>query len=263
MSWVITGSQKINWTPLTASAALWFDASDASTIDESSSAVSEWRDKSGNNRHLAQANTGNQPTLTANALNSMPAIVFDGADDFLQSTAAGCDGVNNVTFVAVMRHISVTGSDMMFGLGTSGNPRRTRAIFRSADIMVMDMWTINAVASTLNYDTGGSFRIFSFEQRESIVNFLRDGTSDSGNPRPILPNLPLPINSNTATMGSLGGGSIASFYSNIAMSELIALYDPSASDNLVQKAEGYLAHKWGLTANLPNDHPYKVNVPTP
>ena len=30
-----------------------------------------------------------------------------------------------------------------------------------------------------------------------------------------------------------------------------------------QKLEGYLAHKWGLTASLPNDHPYKVNVPTP
>jgi len=24
-----------------------------------------------------------------------------------------------------------------------------------------------------------------------------------------------------------------------------------------QKAEGYLAHKWGLTANLPSDHPFK------
>ena len=24
-----------------------------------------------------------------------------------------------------------------------------------------------------------------------------------------------------------------------------------------QKAEGYLAHKWGLTGNLPSDHPFK------
>jgi hypothetical protein len=28
-----------------------------------------------------------------------------------------------------------------------------------------------------------------------------------------------------------------------------------------QRHEGYLAHKWGLTANLPNDHPYKNNAP--
>jgi hypothetical protein len=28
-----------------------------------------------------------------------------------------------------------------------------------------------------------------------------------------------------------------------------------------QKLEGYLAHKWGLTANLPADHPYKNTAP--
>jgi hypothetical protein len=30
-----------------------------------------------------------------------------------------------------------------------------------------------------------------------------------------------------------------------------------------QKLEGYLAHKWGLTANLPGGHPYKTVGPTP
>ena len=28
-----------------------------------------------------------------------------------------------------------------------------------------------------------------------------------------------------------------------------------------ESAEGYLAHKWGLTSNLPSDHPYKNNAP--
>jgi hypothetical protein len=30
-----------------------------------------------------------------------------------------------------------------------------------------------------------------------------------------------------------------------------------------QRIEGYLAHKWGLTANLPETHPYKYQIPTP
>ena len=29
----------------------------------------------------------------------------------------------------------------------------------------------------------------------------------------------------------------------------------------VKKAEGYLAHKWGLEGNLPADHPYKSSAP--
>ena len=35
----------------------------------------------------------------------------------------------------------------------------------------------------------------------------------------------------------------------------------SVEDSDRQKIEGYLAHKWGLTANLPADHPYKSNAP--
>ena len=31
--------------------------------------------------------------------------------------------------------------------------------------------------------------------------------------------------------------------------------------NLAIKAEGYLAHKWGLTGNLPDDHRYKSSAP--
>jgi hypothetical protein len=29
----------------------------------------------------------------------------------------------------------------------------------------------------------------------------------------------------------------------------------------VEKAEGYLAHKWGVTSLLPFDHPYKSSSP--
>ena len=30
----------------------------------------------------------------------------------------------------------------------------------------------------------------------------------------------------------------------------------------IEKAEGYLAHKWGRTSALPSDHPYKTSAPT-
>ena len=30
----------------------------------------------------------------------------------------------------------------------------------------------------------------------------------------------------------------------------------------VEKAEGYLAHKWAITGNLPVSHPYKSSAPT-
>ena len=38
--------------------------------------------------------------------------------------------------------------------------------------------------------------------------------------------------------------------------EIIVVQDASEETRL--KFEGYLAHKWGLTNKLPNDHPYKL-----
>ena len=35
----------------------------------------------------------------------------------------------------------------------------------------------------------------------------------------------------------------------------------NATDEDIEKAEGYLAHKWGLEGGLPNDHPYKASPP--
>ena len=41
--------------------------------------------------------------------------------------------------------------------------------------------------------------------------------------------------------------------------ELIMTEDVSQSNS--DKIEGYLAHKWGLTTDLPSAHPYKTTAP--
>ncbi len=74
----------VAWSPTTlgSSLALWLDASDASTITSSGGLVSEWRDKSGNNRHATQANAGNKPTTNGSA------ITFATNDKFMTGPMA-------------------------------------------------------------------------------------------------------------------------------------------------------------------------------
>lgn len=65
--------------PVKGGLALWLDASDDSTFSYSSgTSVSQWRDKSGNNRHFFQATAGNQPSRSA-VVNSRKAIQFTAA----------------------------------------------------------------------------------------------------------------------------------------------------------------------------------------
>ena len=40
------------------------------------------------------------------------------------------------------------------------------------------------------------------------------------------------------------------------------LFHTPIKDDEFDIVEGYLAHKWGLTARLPSDHPYKSSAPT-
>ena len=67
--------------------ASWYDADDASTFSYSSgSVVSQWRDKSGLSRHLAQATVSLQPSRSG-VQNSRTTVLFDGTDDYLDTAA--------------------------------------------------------------------------------------------------------------------------------------------------------------------------------
>ena len=54
-----------------------------------------------------------------------------------------------------------------------------------------------------------------------------------------------------------GNGNWTEIGTNLSgkIGELIVLNSTDSDDR--QKLEGYLAHKWGLTSNLPDSHPFK------
>jgi len=63
---------------------IWLDAALPGTITRDGlNKVSEWKDKSGLNRHCVQATATAQPTFQATGIAGLPAVNFDGSDDFL------------------------------------------------------------------------------------------------------------------------------------------------------------------------------------
>jgi len=62
----------------------WYKADVGITI---ATGVSNWADKSGNARDVAQGTAANQPTFVSSAVNGLPAVQFDGVNDFLVSGA--------------------------------------------------------------------------------------------------------------------------------------------------------------------------------
>lgn len=97
---------------------LWLDASDASTLYDSTSggalvaadgAVARWADKSGNARHATQETSGNRPQRKTSVFNGLDVLRFDGSDDFLDSTDfLDLSSGQEITIFAVVK-IAVTG----------------------------------------------------------------------------------------------------------------------------------------------------------
>lgn len=77
-----------SFNPVIFGPSLWLDAADTSTITSSSGSVSQWNDKSGNDRHVAQGVAANQPTTGTRTVNGLNGIDFNGSTNRLTASSA-------------------------------------------------------------------------------------------------------------------------------------------------------------------------------
>ena len=250
----ITGEfeSSAEWTPAQISTALWLDAADSSTITLNSTTVSQWNDKSGNGRNFSQATAGNQPVYSTSALNGKNVINFVSTDSltraaipfndlgnnslYIVGNRTGRDGQYNVA--CVFSRASTRTRAMLFGYPGSGWGTFTGGEFKSPTGSVSSSYKICEIIA---------------DQTANTYSFYQDGTSQ-GSAGTI--NVNTVFNDNLCYIGNDQYGS--SLAGNIA--EVIFCNEKN-TDADRQKIEGYLAHKWGLTSSLPNDHPYKNAAP--
>lgn len=246
------------WYPGLISTALWLDAADASTVTTVSDAVSQWNDKSGNGRHATQGTVGKRPLLAVAGLNSKNVIDCDGIDDELSlANVLSLTSVNQSLFLVAKRDNAAGRTETAFSIGNTST---------GDGIADIPCWADNIMYSSVGYIanrptptsiitdqpyiaaiTGGTIQL-------SYTNgtLIGAGTNQSSSPFSV-------------TAGFVGSGNAVSPLSRFfdgKIAEIVLL--PLVADATTrQKLEGYLAHKWGLTANLPSDHPYKTVGPTP
>jgi hypothetical protein len=253
------------WNPSMLSTALWLDAADASTITESGGAVSQWDDKSGNNRDVSQATTSAQPLLISNALNQLPLLRFDGSNDYLFNASPGLNGLSTVTILGVFKLLATpVNEDVLAGIGSTGQLRAVRSIWRAANQANVGTlgWGANVLDSGLSYDTPNPHIFGMYNTGLNIPNntvVVKDGTISVNT---VFENVSYLTTADGFSVGSLQGSSVNNYYANMECGEIVVLGTAPSTDTR-QRIEGYLAHKWGLTANLPSDHPYKLVGPTP
>ena len=224
------------WNPSMLGPALWLDAADASTITLNGSTVSQWSDKSGNKRHAVQNNTSLQPTYSLASLNGKNTITFSAAEtDQLLIAGFNLDAAPFTIFEV--------GDGGMRSGSSSFYPR---FYFTPNAISYIDLhiasWPEDLTERIISWSFDGINQHIVHRNAASVGSATQAVTSG------FLPDYYI--------------GRNGSDYSDHSFAEYI-IYTSYLNQDSRQKVEGYLAHKWGLEANLPADHPYKNYGPRP
>jgi hypothetical protein len=279
------GSLAVPWTPAAISTALWLDAADAGTITQSGGSITTWGDKSGNNR---TATADGNPTYSATGMStSKPAVQLDGTGDGFVSSITGIGSFNALDIYMVTQTTAAAAADtnsaIFWGYGNvanaSGSYPAARALILasstgglSGELIVTGLENASFVAGRIGSST--------YARAANTAQILNSKNSTSGtslfaNGSQVTLNLSSEITTSTNTAPSSVGYTFDSnlYFGAIRVSGTLA-YGPAikfaeviVSSTLLstldrQRIEGYLAHKWGLTASLPADHPYKSVPPT-
>jgi hypothetical protein len=274
------------WNPSMISTALWLDANDSGTVIQGGGAITTWNDKSGNGRN---ATADGNPTYSATGMStSKPAVQLDGTGDAFVSSITGIGSFNALDVYMVMQSTAAAAVDInsavFWGYGNTstagGSYPANSGIFFSSATGVLSGETLTVSAETAAVIAGrlGSSAYSRAANTAQILNsrYSTSGSSVFSNGSAITLDLLNQITTTTNTApSSITYTFDSNFYIGAFRNAAALVYSPAikfaeviVSSTLLstlnrQKTEGYLAHKWGLTANLPSDHPYKTVGPTP
>lgn len=268
------------WTPSDISPDAWIDASDTNSYTvngsselQTSALASKQYDKSGN----FNMQVDGTPTRLI-GLNGLYVFDFDGSESLI--SAAGGTYANNGNHWAIgvyQWHSITTTKDSFWSADAS-----TRSYAVSASTTA-DKWLGEIDYDGANTITGGGHARNTFYDSTdpnpptsiakntwaiiSIV-FNKSGNQIFGRINGVLETDIHPyskkIDNNCTDLrmmrnrsGKKQDGRMAEYFHKAGVA---GTGGTDISD--VEKAEGYLAHKWGLESNLPNTHPYKNSAPT-
>ena len=234
--------------------ALWLDAADQTSLTLTGLNVTQWRDKSGNGRHVAPIGTA--PTYTQVA----DAITFT---------------TNNMRGNANYLHNSTNGTWSAFTVcrptSLSANPRILS--YDNSPNRVGQMLIVNSDGSTggLGFTNGGS-PFFAFTGAGSVSSNTRFQMSvvnsaaaiatylNGNNPVTSSHGTNITAANSTFNVGAYQEGSFVGTYFTGQLFELL-VYSNDLTTAQRQQVEGYLAGKWGIRTNLPTAHPFKMFPP--
>lgn len=249
------GTTSTLWDPsLLSNLRAWYDAESISGVSDGA-AVSTWADGSGNGNNLAVPGALD-PIYKTSAINGMSSVRFSTSEDHMAATGTSLmSGATDFRLACVVSRTSTNAYQHVVDVRNSSTTDLVLVRHRSsAGLESVVISPSNSTASQLttsNPVSTDEIIVVDYDLSSGSFSTYVDGTvlhtvSFSG----------FTASTNATYQLTVGGTDSTTIWAgDIAEVVLSDIGDR-------QKLEGYLAHKWGLTANLPVGHPYKTTAPT-
>lgn len=255
--WIFVKQSAVAWTPANLSSLqAWFDADAISGLSDGD-AMSSWSDSSGNSNGVTNSAASNKPTYETNGLDGKPVVRFYNSSGFVNlNTSIYASETTVVQVVAVAKWNSVS-NVVICDVGSYAPLMRVLS-------NQVALYAINGGGSLgIGQGTvsGGSWFVgaTSIDWPNKIIGASLNGNTPSTTAWNNTATSVGPLSYTHLGVGSRYLETALPFDGDIAE---VVIVTNDASSATREKIEGYLAHKWGLTANLPAGHPYKLATPT-
>ena len=258
------------WDPSTdITTRFHIDASDTSSYSLSGSDLSSVTDKAGN----FTITVDGTPTRVSSALNSLNVWDFNGSESLITSDEqAVSDGSGNHWAIGVFLADTIDDTQDSFysfeNNTVAASSKRDYAVSSGNASafngeLDLDGLASNRISTTIgnkqDFDSGVSLDAF------HIVGTIFNTTGNQISVRVDGANAFTPVNDYNNSINQNQDIRIMRNRANERMDGRVAEFFvvgalPGTGGTDItefEKAEGYLAHKWGLTGNLPSDHPFK------
>jgi hypothetical protein len=233
-----------------AGLALWLDASDASTFTfGSGTRVQQWRDKSGNARHFAQATTAAQPDR-AGTQNSLTTVTFTASNTEFMSAGDTLDlDANDMSMFIAGRHGTATSQSFIAKALFGPEPQRWGFIREDASTIYGFYTDAASQLRKANATPQASWQTWGciINRSGGAISTRRAGTQQAATGFTAESNvLNSPYLLLLGAYNSVGGGipPAAGLYLDGQIGEVL-IYTRTLSGAELTNVESYLRTKWG------------------
>ena len=230
-------------------ARIWLDANNAASLGNpvNDDPISQWNDISGSGDNATQTTPTRQPLYKTNAINGLPALRFDGINDFMLANgiASVADDSHTIFIVMKMGAVGSDGEAIIAWNSAGGDNTEVLYIYG----------TSQAAPGQIVRFVGGSFDLIldqDIRNSTSLLTFVVDFGATTNDITSYLNGIEnLTVNSanpNAGTTFSIGQEYDGTSPSNFLTGDIgeIIIFDRVLQESQRKAIEAYLSNKWSI-----------------